>query len=526
VIRWTMLGDMPREESAPQLFPPGRPRPTLVDWIHLVAVHQRDEECPDAELRRRDRRIGRMLAPLGDRPLAKLIAWQRAVRSGESVRAAPSPSTPAEEQPPSRGTTEAVRLAALVLAAAGFAVGAAAAAGALSYQPLGRINAVAALALLVGLPWLFLGLALINALPSRVRRFVPWIGSEPEGGGLLQPARWALRALPQSTRERLDAAWGRGQAWERITAPLRRWLLLSISQGAGVALQLGALTATLALVVFSDLSFGWSTTLEVDALSVRRFTEALSLPWAQLWPEARPSLELVETTRFFRIAGGPDPAVPLETYGGWWPFLVMAMVVYGLLPRAIFFAVARGQLQRALRRAFLEAPGSARALDRLDSPLLETTGDHDDSEAGSAAGPTREADCVHLPSRAVVVSWAEACAATGAVPLRCAPVASFDAGGPRSPAEDTEVARRAAATAVESGVPIVLAVRGFEPPLAEVFDFLRELRDALGSGHAVLVTLLGGGPVERGAWQQRVAAAGDPWLQLANPFRAGETSAP
>jgi hypothetical protein len=520
-----MLGAVPREDSAPQLPPPGRLRPTLADWIDLVAVHQRDEGSPDAELRRRDRRIGRMLEPLGDRRVAKLVAWERAVRSGESAGAPPSPSPLAEEQPPSRGTTDAVRLAALALAAAGFAIGASAAAGALSYQPRGRINAVAVLALLVGLPWIFLGLALLNALPSRLRRFVPWIGSEPEGGGLLQPARWALRALPQSTRERLDAAWGRGQAWEQLTAPLRRWLLLSTSQGAGVAFQLGVLAATLALVVFTDLSFGWSTTLEVDARAVQRFTAALSLPWARLWPGARPSLELVEATRFFRIAGGPDPAVPLETYGGWWPFLVMTLAVYGLLPRAIFFAVARGRLQRALRRAFLEAPGSARALDRLDSPLLETTADHEANEAGDAAGPPREAADVPLPARAVVVSWAEARAATGAAELACTPVASFDAGGPCSPAQDTEVASRAAATAAESGAPIVLAVRGFEPPLAEVFDFLRELRNAVGSGHAVLVAPLGGGLVERGAWRQRVAAAGDPWLQLAEPGLAGEASA-
>jgi hypothetical protein len=520
-----MLGDMPREESALQLPPPGRLRPTLVDWIHLVAVHRRDEGSPDAELRRRDRGIGRRLAPLGDRRVAKLVAWVRAVRSGESAGTAPSPS-PAAEAQPNGGASEALRLAALALAAAGFAIGALAAAGALSYQPRGRINAVAVLAVLVGLPWLFLGLALLNALPSSLRRFVPWIGSEPEGGGLLQPARWALRALPQRTRERLDAAWGHGQAWERLTAPLRRWLLLSISQGAGVAFQLGALTATLALVVFSDLSFGWSTTLEVGAHTVQCFTDALSLPWARLWPEARPSLELVEATRFFRIAGGPDPAVPLATYGGWWPFLVMTLAVYGLLPRAIFLALARGQLQRALRRAFLEAPGSARALDRLDSPLLETTADHEENGADGAAGPPLEAAGVHLPARAVVVSWAEACTAAGAAELACTPVACFDAGGPRSPSQDSEVARRAAATAAESGTPIVLAVRGFEPPLAEVFDFLCELRDAVGSGHAVLVAPLGGGPVERGAWQQRVAAAGDPWLQLADPARAGEAPAP
>jgi hypothetical protein len=87
------------------------------------------------------------------------------------------------------------------------------------------------------------------------------------------------------------------------------------------------------------------------------------------------------------------------------------------------------------------------------------------------------------------------------------------------------VARLAAATAAESGVPILLAVRGFEPPLAEVFDFLNELREAVGSGHAVLVAPLGGGPVERGAWHRRVAAAGDPWLELADPDRIAEASA-
>jgi hypothetical protein len=521
-----MLGDMPREQSAPRIPPPSRLQPTLADWIHLVSVHRQDEGVPDAELRRRDRRIGQTLASLGDRPVAKLVAWVRAVRSGEGEEIVPSPSTPTGEPPPKWGVTEALRLAALALAAAGFAIGALAAAGALSYQPLGRINAVAVLALLVGLPGLFLGLALLNALPTRVRRLVPWIGSEPDGGGLLQPARWALRALPQRTRERLETAWGRGRAWERITEPLRRWLLLSISQGAGVALQLGALAATLALVVFSDLSFGWSTTLDVDARSVRRFTDALSIPWAGLLPAARPSPELVEATRFFRIAGGPDPAVPLETFGGWWPFVVMTLAVYGLLPRVIFFAVAGAQLQRALRRAFLEAPGSARALDRLDSPFLETTADHDENEVGGAASPSREAAGVDLPSRAVMVNWAEALAQAGAGQLTCAPVASFDAGGPRSPAEDTQVAGLAAAAAVERDVPIVLAVRGFEPPLAEVFDFLRELREAVGSGHAVLVTPIGGGSVERGAWRQRVAAAGDPWLQLADPERAGEVSAP
>jgi len=85
------------------------------------------------------------------------------------------------------------------------------------------------------------------------------------------------------------------------------------SRGISEALRLAALALTAAgfvigaLAAAGALSFGWSTTLEVDALSVQHFTDALSIPCAWLCPEARPSLELLEATRFFRIAGGKTP---------------------------------------------------------------------------------------------------------------------------------------------------------------------------------------------------------------------------
>jgi hypothetical protein len=516
-----MLGAVPRPHPAAAPPSPRRLRPTLADWIDLVALHRADEGRRDAELRRRDRRLGRELASLGERPVAKLVAWVRSL-SGATPGSNGEAAGPATDVG-GRATAEAVRLSALALCAAGCVLGASAATGALSFQPRGRINVVAVLLLLVGVPAIFLGLSLLNSLPSGLRRRLPWLGSEPEGGRL-QPARWALRALPQPTRERLDAAWGRGQAWERLTAPLRRWLLLSASQAAAVAFQLGALSAALALVVFSDLSFGWSTTLEVDAQALQRVTDLLSAPWAALWPAARPSPELIEASRFYRIAQGPDPTVPLATYGRWWPFVLMTLAVYGLLPRLAFLAVARARLRRALRRAFLEAPGSARALDRLESPLLESAGVHTDAGAGRGGVVAAGADTTEpLPARAVVVSWAEARAAAATASPLVDAVERFEAGGPHSPEEDSEVARRAGARAASSGAPVVLLVRGFEPPLAEVFDFLRELRNAVGSGQPLFVAPLGGGSVERAAWRQRVAAAGDPWLRIADAGGSEET---
>jgi len=473
-------------------------KPTLADWIDLLVQLQRDEGLPDAELRRRDRALGARLAagaPARRRPLARLLAWLRAVAPVDS---------------PGRRVAEAVRLAAVLLAAGGFLLGASAALGAFSFQPRGRINVVAVLIALVGTPSLFLALALLNALPRRLRRWLPWIGSEPEGGGLLQPARWALRALPGSVRSSLETAWGESRSARRLSAPVRRWLLLSASQGAAVAFSLGALATALALVVFSDLSFGWSTTLEIDASRVQRATDILSAPWSHRIPAAVPTAELIARTRFFRIAAEPGPDTSPELFGGWWPFVVMTIAVYGLAPRLLFLVFARLQLQRALVRACVEAPGARRLLDRLDSPLVETSLDEAASAAGArGSGPVVESRS--LPARAVLVRWAEADASR--VPGEV--VARFEAGGLRAPADDERTVAAAADAAQRHDVAIVVSVRGFEPPLLELVDFLRELRRALGDGREIAVIPSGGDDVAHLAWRRKLSAVGDPWLRWA-----------
>lgn len=493
---------------------PGALRPTLADWIDLLAFLHRDEGRPDAMLRRRDRAIGRDLARLAGRPAEKLVAWVHAMRRIDRRGAV---------EPPGSGTAEAVRLAGAALAAVGLALGASAALGAFAYQPQGRINVVAVLGSLVGVPTLLLVFALLNALPAPARRWLPWLGREPEGGGLLQPARLALRLLPPRPRAALAQAWGRGRGLERLTAPVRRWLLLSASQGAAVAFQVGALATAVALVVFTDLAFGWSTTLEVEPPRVHALTHVLSAPWARLWPAARPSLELVEATRYFRIAAGQDPALPPVTYGGWWPFVVMCMAVYGLLPRVVFLAVARARLRAALGRALRRAPGSARVLDRLDDPLVETTAA--DTELRRADAPAAEPEAAAarepLPGRLALLEWAEALA--GHEPreaLDAALVAVHAAGGRLGPEDDARAVEAAAAAADREDVPVAVAVRGFEPPLGELADLLAALRRALGPGRALLLLPVGGDAADHAAWRRLVRAAGDPWLALAEPVPA------
>lgn len=439
------------------------------------------------------------------------MAWVHAVRRQERTSAPPLPGSAA---------AEAVHSLAAALCLAGLVLGVFAALGAFSYQPSGRINVVAVLAALIGVQWIFLVLALLNALPARLRRLLPWIGGQPEGGGLLQPARWALRWLPQSVRETLERAWGVGRSWEHLSAGMRRWLLLSLSQAAAVAFNVGILAAGLTLVVFTDLSFGWSTTLALDAASVYRATDLVSAPWAWALPNARPSLALIEATRFFRIAAEPEPGISLETYGHWWPFLLLCLATYGLLPRLAFFAWARGALRRALRHAICAAPGSRLVLDRMESPLLETAAVHGEDTAPGTADADRPAapelaPSPALPLHAVVLSWADALGeGTPPEAFDCAPVEQLRAGGRRTPAEDRVAILQAAAVSDKGTHPVVVLVRGFEPPLAEQLDFLRALRDALGRGREIFVGTLGGGTTERTAWRHRLATLGDPWLAL------------
>ena len=109
----------------------------------------------------------------------------------------------------------------------------------------------------------------------------------------------------------------------RVHSRARQALLFTWSQTVGLGFAAGTILATLGFVVFTDLAFGWSTTLDVEAAPVHRVVAAFAKPWAAIWPAAAPTLDLVETSRYFRVS--PDvPHVHFidpVAYGAWWPRL-------------------------------------------------------------------------------------------------------------------------------------------------------------------------------------------------------------
>lgn len=181
-------------------------------------------------------------------------------------------------------------------------------AAALRYTPDGRINLMLVWLVWAGLP--FVGACVSGWMMFRKQQ-IPWI---LRFTGL---QHWQLDPQVQ----------------------LKLWLKLH---------QLWCLTATgvlaafLALLLFTDLAFGWSSTLVDDPQRIYQLTQLISVHWQAYWPAAVPDLTLIENTRFIRIAPSTADA---GNAGDWWPFLLASLLIYNLLPRVLLMLVCLLQLR-------------------------------------------------------------------------------------------------------------------------------------------------------------------------------------
>lgn len=191
-----------------------------------------------------------------------------------------------------------------------FFVGLLVGAAALRYTPDGRINLM-----LVWLIWA--GLPFVGACISGLMMFRK------------QGAPWLLR-FSASQRWQLDS-----QSQLRLWLKLHQlWCLTAV----------GMLVAFLTLLLFTDLAFGWSSTLINDPALIHKVTQVISFHWQAYWPSAVPDQALIENTRFIRIAPTAENAV---NAGDWWPFLLASLVTYNLLPRILLILVCQLQLRQS-----------------------------------------------------------------------------------------------------------------------------------------------------------------------------------
>jgi hypothetical protein len=494
----------------------------LAHLIDLLAQLRRDEDRDLEFLRRRDREIGRRLAPreLGRR--AQLQAWLAEL-----------------PDPPELGRQVALvqRAGNGLLGFAGLAIGWGVARALLHYDGSQPVNVIHSLVVFVGLQLLLLLALSVTLLPRGVVRWVPGLRALQEALGVFSPGqlrRLGERFLPQEARRLLAAALGSGSAHQRLFARVQKWALVTSAQWFGVAFNLGALAGCLYLVAFSDLAFSWSTTLEVPATLLHRLTSALATPWSWFLPQANPSLELIEASRYFRFkegvlpgmtSGSPtDPAV----LGGWWPFLLAAICCYGLLLRSLLLGFATWRYRRAVEFTLLHAHGTQDLWDRLNSVLVETRSEQPEvTGAPTADAPDPFGGKPLEGHSCVLVNWAGVDLPGGVLArlllerAGLEPRRALHAGGANPLEADQRLVAEAAEVAGEG--PVVILVKAWEPVLLEFLDFLGDLRVALGECIPIVVMPVGrdetGGvtaprKVDLEQWRSRVHSTGDPWSSV------------
>ncbi len=201
----------------------------------------------------------------------------------------------------------------LLINIAGFIAGFALVAGLLEFRSFERINLLWFLVLAVALPFIFWLLSLVIATGR---------------GG------FPLLALLEH----------RAPGWMQNATlfPLLRRTAVVLGQQVSLVFASGMLVAFVLYLLVTDLAFGWSSTLDISAVSLHKLTTILALPWQGLWPEAVPELALVEQSRYFRSA--PTVIVAPAELGQWWRFLFMCMIVYVWLPRLVSYAWQRWML--------------------------------------------------------------------------------------------------------------------------------------------------------------------------------------
>ncbi len=447
----------------------------LKEVVTLVAQFDADEQLDIVQRQHRDREIGRELSSLKNKPLEQIRAWLNQAASKDA-------NTKGEQ------TQKASGLVSMFSIVLGLLLGWGTALAVFYYDGSRPVNVINVLAVFVFLQVLLLTGFLLACLPRGMMKYAPGFTALQDALQSLNPGRLVStlsRYLPQSKRNALHKLTTDTGRYQRSFTYLKKWMILYWSQLFALAFNIGAILCALYLVVFSDLAFGWSTTLKIESGSFHSITTWLASPW-QVWlADGTPALQLVENTRYFRLDEGllpnakPDESDP-ALLGQWWPFLLLCMLFYGLLPRVLTTIYASQRLRTATNRSILRLPESADLLERLNSPEVETTATEPETGTILEIDKGDTQPLVELQNRdCILIDWANAIAnrltKQQAGELCGVNISTqFSAGGKNTLAEDQKIIEQI--HGLTTPMPVIVLVKAWEPPMLELLDFINELQ--------------------------------------------------
>tara|TARA_R110001592_G_scaffold363395_1_gene687510 strand:+ start:18712 stop:20097 length:1386 start_codon:yes stop_codon:yes gene_type:complete len=310
-----------------------------------------------------------------------------------------------------------------------------------------------------GLVNVFMFLLLFVLVQLLLCTVAAWVMARTVGGGApvvlpVNPAHWLVaKALPD-------------RRYLREAQSVLRLVFLRYGQEFGAIFTLGAVAGFFVVLALSDFTFVWGSTFQLSDSLMEQITAWIALPWSSWLPQATVSGDLIFASRFHPAVTSLSPA-NIEDMRGWWPFLIMAMLTYGVLPRLLLWLLSKFFYGRQMRAAFAQLPGSERVLARMKSPLVKTQGEG----AGSYAQETESGPAV-IDRRLLLLNWANALGPPDIAAFEefaAVPEGNIVNAGLGSLPEELQRLGDRVAKPVEH---IMVTVKSWEPPMADLADFL------------------------------------------------------
>jgi hypothetical protein len=337
------------------------------------------------------------------------------------------------------------------------------------------------------------------------------------------------------SRDSLAASIGLLKSTQRIYGSLFYWPLFALLQMLAIAMNAGLLAATLFRILTSDIAFGWQSTVQFSAQALHRLVALISLPWSWCFPEdvGYPTLTAIQGSRIILKDG--ISALATGDLVSWWPFLVLCLIVYGLLPRIVLHIFALIMQRRCLGRLTLRHPPCLNLLQRMQTPMVSTQAAPEPRPAATefVPQPVTAGDTVTLPRyrrRMVTLipddiypAFAEA-----DIPrlldrrgFSHADTVRFMENYDKD-REVLDVLRRHDWT---GDCGILILMESWMPPLIAFLSYLGEIRQSVGAEIPIVIELLGRSAPAASApeisegdwliWQRKITALGDPFMNLA-----------
>jgi hypothetical protein len=177
------------------------------------------------------------------------------------------------------------------------------------------------------------------------------------------------------------------------------WPLVILVSLFALFFSLGALGGTVFRVAFSDVAFGWQSTLAATPAVVHDLVTLVSMPWATWVPEALtgPTLDQIDGSRIVLKQG--IAALATKDLVSWWPFLCLSMVCYAIVPRVLVIGGAVVAQRSVLKQFDLQQPRFRRLMVRMKSPIMDIRVEETASPRQGAAPSSEPIHRSHEPEK-------------------------------------------------------------------------------------------------------------------------------